>query len=491
MPALDSQAGRRVMARLDELARFSGRSRGAYPLVPQPRAPAGGGSGAGLDERGGDARLAGCGGERCRALRRADAGLACAAARLAHRHGAQCRQVRRQPRRGRGNRGGGGAAPGRDAPAFRHRGDRVRRRGGRALSGDADRLAGGRGHVRSGGARRGGRGRRDHAGRPGTVRLRSGAHRRGRRGSARACSAIARCTSSKGRCWRRRTCRSASSPPSTARAASRSNLPAWPDMRAPCRWTCGATPCAPPPNAFSRSSAWRGSRRRLVGTVGRIEALPGAINVIPSAARASPSTSAARATGVRADAVAQLSRGIRRDRRAAAACSSPCGRPTREAGRFVRSGADQPARAGASRVRGCAPLTLPSGAGHDGMAMVALCPIGDAVRALRRRHQPQSRPRRSPQKTPTSRSRVLLDFLRHFDAGASLMSDPTDVLRAFLAGERDRQVAFLAELVRDAIRQSAGRLRAARRAHGDAAGGARASGRAASGAGRRGCAPTA
>ena len=82
---------------------------------------------------------------------------------------------------------------------------------GVALSGDADRLARRGGHLRPGGARCT-RCRRHHAPRgAGSIRLRSRRHRRASRAAATRCRwAMSRCISSRGRCSRPRTCRSAS-----------------------------------------------------------------------------------------------------------------------------------------------------------------------------------------------------------------------------------------------------------------------------------------
>jgi allantoate deiminase len=111
----------------------------------------------------------------------------------------------------------------------------------------------------------------------------------------------------------------------------------------------------------------------LVATVGRIEALPGAVNVIPSGARftidiRSPDDA------VRQDAIARLERKFRdiADRRGA--------------GVTLARSYDEPAAvcapwlveqlAAAVARAGIRPLRLPSGAGHDGLAMVSLCGIG-------------------------------------------------------------------------------------------------------------------
>ena len=98
------------------------------------------------------------------------------------------------------------------------------------------------------------------------------------RGGAGLCGAAHRAGT---RARRRGSCASAWSPRSTAAIASRSRSPAWPDTPERCRCVCVATRSPPPPTACSRSSALPREQPELVGTVGKIEALPGAINVIP------------------------------------------------------------------------------------------------------------------------------------------------------------------------------------------------------------------
>ena len=61
-------------------------------------------------------------------------------------------------------------------------------------------------------------------------------------------SAMSRCISSRGRCWKRRTCRSASSPASSVRAACASSFLARPVMPAPCRCTCATMRSSARPN---------------------------------------------------------------------------------------------------------------------------------------------------------------------------------------------------------------------------------------------------
>ncbi|MDF1584869.1 allantoate amidohydrolase [Marinimicrococcus flavescens] len=111
----------------------------------------------------------------------------------------------------------------------------------------------------------------------------------------------------------------------------------------------------------------------LVATVGRLEALPGAVNVIPGGARFTIDLRSPEDT-VRTAALAQLGASLREiaARRGvgvalelfhetpAVACDA----------RLVG------ALAQACTASGSAPRLLPSGAGHDAMAMAALCPVG-------------------------------------------------------------------------------------------------------------------
>jgi allantoate deiminase len=148
----------------------------------------------------------------------------------------------------------------------------------------------------------------------------------------------------------------------------------------------------------------------LVATVGRIEALPGAVNVIPSGARftidiRSPSDA------VRNAALAKLHqefsatttrRGVtvhlERTYDEAAATCAPW---------LIEQLEPAVARTG---IR---PLCLPSGAGHDGLAIAALCPIG--MLFVRCKGGISHNPAESITVEDADVAvRVLLDFLRHF-----------------------------------------------------------------------------
>ena len=153
----------------------------------------------------------------------------------------------------------------------------------------------------------------------------------------------------------------------------------------------------------------------LVATVGRIEVQPGAANVIPSGARftldiRSPSG------GTRDEAVGRLSDAfagiaerrrigldLRRTYNEAAATCDPA---------LVAQLEQAVARAG---IR---PLRLPSGAGHDGLAMVALCPV--AMLFVRCAGGISHNPAEAITEADADVAvRVLADFLRNFQPGAS------------------------------------------------------------------------
>jgi allantoate deiminase len=149
----------------------------------------------------------------------------------------------------------------------------------------------------------------------------------------------------------------------------------------------------------------------LVATVGRIEALPGAINVIPDTAGftidlRSPSDAAREAAvaGLRKEMTAIAARRgvgveVRQTYGEAAASCAPW---------LVES------LAAAAERCGIRPLRLPSGAGHDGLAMVALCPIG--MLFVRCKGGISHNPEESitPEDADAAVG-VLLDFLRHLN----------------------------------------------------------------------------
>lgn len=148
----------------------------------------------------------------------------------------------------------------------------------------------------------------------------------------------------------------------------------------------------------------------LVATVGVIEASPGAVNVVPGGARftldiRSPSDA------LRAGAVDRLEhafaaiaerRGVTfRWDKSYEAPAAPC------AGSLIEQFSAAVQRAG---IR---PHLLPSGAGHDGLAMAALCPI--AMLFVRCKGGISHNPAEAITETDADAAvMVLIDFLRHF-----------------------------------------------------------------------------
>jgi allantoate deiminase len=114
-----------------------------------------------------------------------------------------------------------------------------------------------------------------------------------------------------------------------------------------------------------------GGEPGLVGTVGRIAALPGAVNVIPGSVEFSIDVRAS--TSVRRDAAAaQIVAGIE---------AIAARRGLRASITLMQTLAESPCDAGLTRRLeaavgsvGVAPRRLPSGAGHDAMTIADLCP---------------------------------------------------------------------------------------------------------------------
>jgi allantoate deiminase len=152
------------------------------------------------------------------------------------------------------------------------------------------------------------------------------------------------------------------------------------------------------------------STENLVATVGRIDAIPGAVNVIPGRARftvdvRSPSDV------VRAAAVARIERefeAIAERRRVGLSLA----RSYDEAAATCASWLVEQLSAAVARSE-IKPRRLPSGAGHDGLAMLALCPIGMLfVRCAGGiSHDPAEAMTNDDADIAV---RVLIDFLRHF-----------------------------------------------------------------------------
>jgi allantoate deiminase len=111
----------------------------------------------------------------------------------------------------------------------------------------------------------------------------------------------------------------------------------------------------------------------LVATVGRIEALPGAVNVIPAAARFT--------LDVRSPSDPMRHAAVARLREEMTAIAHRRGVGVTIAGSYDEAAATcapwlVEQLAAAVERAGVRPHRLPSGAGHDGLAMIALCPIG-------------------------------------------------------------------------------------------------------------------
>ncbi len=149
----------------------------------------------------------------------------------------------------------------------------------------------------------------------------------------------------------------------------------------------------------------------LVATVGWVEASPGAVNVIPAHARftidlRSPDDRVRKAAAER----------LARDLQAVAA--------RRGVGLALRAGYDAPALTCAPALAdalersvarlGIRPLRLSSGAGHDGLAIGALCPVG--MLFVRCEGGISHNPREAVTEADADvATRILLDFLRTFD----------------------------------------------------------------------------
>jgi allantoate deiminase len=149
----------------------------------------------------------------------------------------------------------------------------------------------------------------------------------------------------------------------------------------------------------------------LVATVGTIEASPGAVNVIAAGARftidiRSPSDE------MRNGAVARL----REDMEAVARRRGVGLRIEKtydEAAAVCAPALVEQLEAAIARAGGVRPRRLPSGAGHDGLAMVALCPIG--MLFVRCAGGISHNPAESiTTEDADTAARVLLDFLRNF-----------------------------------------------------------------------------
>ena len=209
-----------------------------------------------------------------------------AAARLAYRQRAQCRPVRWAARRRHRDRGGESRVQIRQALSRSRSKSSLsatkkacalprRSAGSRALAGTFDEKALDELDESNDFAARGAH----------RVRLRSVAPVRGETSARIDPSAMSKCISSKARCWKRRACRSASSPRSTASRAGPSTSRASPAMPARCRCRCATMRSPPRPKCCSRSKSGRAAQPNLVATVGQLEVPRSAPNTIPGRVR--------------------------------------------------------------------------------------------------------------------------------------------------------------------------------------------------------------
>jgi allantoate deiminase len=155
-----------------------------------------------------------------------------------------------------------------------------------------------------------------------------------------------------------------------------------------------------------------GEVKDLVATVGRIEAKPGAVNVIPGDVTFTLDVRSPR-DAARHDVLAHL-----RDDLAAIAgrrgVAVRIERSYEEPAATCATWLIQQLESAVARV-GVTPLRLPSGAGHDGLAIAAMCPIG--MLFVRCKGGISHNPAESITVEDADIAvRALLDFLRHFHA---------------------------------------------------------------------------
>ena len=275
--------GEEIVGRINELGAISETPEHLDAHLPHHGASRGGRPDPVLDARGRHARASRCDRQCLRPLRRRAAGPAVPDARLALRHRPRRRQMGRPARADHGDFLRRRSEPARAAIAVRDRGDRLRRRGGRALRLDAARQPRGRRHLRS-------RACSAQETRPefrcarrwsqfGLDPDHIGA---AARAPTRTCSPMSNCTSSRGRCWKAENLpvgvvtaiagatRLAASLTGMAGHAGTVPMTLRRDALA------GAAECIVAIEEFCRTD-----EDGLVGTVGYIHAMPGATNVIP------------------------------------------------------------------------------------------------------------------------------------------------------------------------------------------------------------------
>ncbi len=180
-------------------------------------------------------------------------------------------------------------------------------------------------------------------------------------------------------------------------------------MPARCRCICGSDALAAAAEMVLAVERAAKDTPGIVATVGMMEALPGAVNVIPSGAKLSLDLRSS-SDDLRLEAVARLKQQFDEiaERRGVGVQVTP--RYDEPAATCAPWLVDQ--MAAAVERSGIRPLRLPSGAGHDGLAMIALCPI--AMLFVRCAGGISHNPAEAiTAQDADAAIRVLTDFLRH------------------------------------------------------------------------------
>ena len=269
-----------------------------------------------------------------------------------------------------------------------------------------------------------------------------------------------------------------------------------PATPAPCRWRLRRDALAAAAEMVLAVERRASAMPDLVGTVGRLEAPPGAVNVIPAAARFTLDLRAPD-DAVRTRRRRPCSqRTLRAHRRAPRRQRSTLERTYDEPAARLRRRRSSSAVSAAVERAGVRPLRLPSGAGHDALAMAALCPIGMLFVRCKGGHQPQPAEVDHGRGRRHRRRASSLDFLAPLRAAEPesrpmLRQRRRRIARASSTPHAAAARPSCAELVQGPVRQPARRLRRPRRARGRAARRPGLHGRAAPRARGDWCAPTA
>ena len=186
-----------------------------------------------------------------------------------------------------------------------------------------------------------------------------------------------------------------------------------------------------------------GSVPELVGTVGKLECLPGAVNVVPGKVRFTIDVRSPRdpeRLAAVADVLGEL-QAIARRRNVRIKATK-----THEGGVAPCAGWLQAQIGEAIAAEGLPVRKLPSGAGHDGMAMIDLADIGMLFVRCEKgiSHNPAEAMTLADAATG---ARVFLRFIENFERRRATDAARTTI-HEFLAAQRDAQTRFLAELVK-------------------------------------------